>query len=233
VIVTDVAVLLVWARGLPAAAPPGGSARRLSLGEDSLRRPPDTALMAASLIVLMAATVLPLLLLYSKSAYSAILVQSLKSLEIMWSIMLEGRRRRNEAMKYMPGLESVGSRALICRIISKGFMSPISGNFSSSNALAQRSLVYLDTSRAFSCSYVSAAYSSISSRLSLMFLQTSVGRDDSRWSYFVHDDWVMLQILNLRNQVVGSCGPRRILLRSSRSQEILQPPQQGFFSVHA
>ncbi len=66
--------------------------------------------------------------LYSKSAYSAILVQSLKSLEIMWSIMSEGRRRRNEAMKYVPGLESVGSRAFICCIISVGFMSPITGN---------------------------------------------------------------------------------------------------------
>jgi hypothetical protein len=72
--------------------------RRLSWGEDSRRRPPEMALMAASKFVLTAATMLLLLQLYSKSAYSAIWVQSLKSLEIMWSIMSEGRRRRNEAM---------------------------------------------------------------------------------------------------------------------------------------
>jgi hypothetical protein len=59
-------------------------------------------------------------------------------------------------------------------------MSPISGNFSSSKALAQRSLVYLDTSKAFSCSYASAAFSSISARLSLMLLQMFVGRAVSR-----------------------------------------------------
>ncbi len=62
-----------------------------------------------------------------------------------------------------------------------------------------------------SCSYASAAFSSISLRLSLMLLQTSVGRADSRWSYFV-DDWDMLQILtllsSLQNQVVGSCGQK-------------------------
>jgi hypothetical protein len=51
-------------------------------------------------------------------------------------------------------------------------MSPISENFSSSNALAQRSLVYLDTSRAFSCSYASDAFSLISSSLSLTLLYT-------------------------------------------------------------
>jgi hypothetical protein len=74
----------------------------------------------------------------------------------------------------------VGSRAFICRIISDGFMSPISGNLCSSNALAQRSLVYLDISRPFNCSYAPAAFSSISTRLSLMLLQTYVGRADSR-----------------------------------------------------
>jgi hypothetical protein len=42
------------------------------------------------------------------------------------------------AMKYVPGVESGGSRAFICRIISDGFMSQISGNLCSSNALAQR-----------------------------------------------------------------------------------------------
>jgi hypothetical protein len=110
--------------------------------------------------------------------------------------MSEGRWRRNKAMRYVPGLKSMGSRAFIFRIISEGFMSPISENFSSSNALAQRSLVYLDTSRAFSCSYASDAFSLISSSLSLTLLQTSVGRADSRWSYFL-DYWVMLQIQNL------------------------------------
>jgi hypothetical protein len=50
------------------------------------------------------------------------------------------------------GLESVGSRVFICRIRSAGFMSPISGNFNNLNALVQRAFVYLDTSRAFSCS---------------------------------------------------------------------------------
>jgi hypothetical protein len=40
---------------------------------------------AASYSVLAAAIVLLLLLLYSKSAYSAILVQSLKSLAIRWA----------------------------------------------------------------------------------------------------------------------------------------------------
>ncbi len=146
-------------------------------------------MMAASYSVLAAAIVLLLLLLYSKSAYSAILVQSLKSLAIRWSQMSEGKR----AMQYVSGLSSVGNRAFICHIISEGFMSLILGNFSNSKALAQQSLVYLDTSKAFSCSYASAAFSSISSRLSLMFLQTSVGRANSIWSYFV-DDWDMLQI---------------------------------------
>ncbi len=117
----------------------------------------------------------------------------------------------------MQGLESIGNRAFICRIISEGFMSPISGNFSSSKALAQRSLVYLDTSKAFSCSYA-AASSSISSRLSLMLLQTSVGRADSRWSYFV-DDCDMWQILNLlsswQNQVFGSCGQKLWILNAT------------------
>ena len=47
-------------------------------------------------------------------------------------------------MKYVPAVESGGSRAFICRIISDGFMSPISGNLCSSNALAQRSMVYRD-----------------------------------------------------------------------------------------
>jgi hypothetical protein len=89
--------------------------------------------------------------------------------------MSAGRRRRNEAMKYVPGVRSVGSRAFICRIIL-----PISGNLCCSNALAQRSLVYLDISRPFNCSYAPAAFSSISTRLSLMLLQTYVGRADSR-----------------------------------------------------
>jgi hypothetical protein len=57
----------------------------------------------------------------------------------------------------------------------------------------------------------------ISSRLSLMFLQTSVGRADSIWSYFV-DDWDMLQILNLisswRNQVFGLCGQKLWILNA-------------------
>ncbi len=44
-------------------------------------------------------------------------------------------------MKYVQGFESGGSRAFICRIISDGFMSPISGNLCSSNDLAQRSMV--------------------------------------------------------------------------------------------
>jgi hypothetical protein len=55
-------------------------------------------------------------------------------------------------MKYVPAVESGGSRAFICRIISDGFMSTISGNFCSSNALAQRSMVYRDVSNAVSCS---------------------------------------------------------------------------------
>jgi hypothetical protein len=50
-------------------------------------------------------------------------------------------------MKYVPGVESGGSKAFICRIISVGFMSPISGN-----ALAQQAMVYRDISSAFSCS---------------------------------------------------------------------------------
>jgi hypothetical protein len=93
---------------------------------------------------------------------------------------VSGRRRRDAAMKYVPGAESVGSRAFICCIISDGFMSPISGNLCSSNALAQQSLVYLDISRPFSCSYASAAFSSIFTRLSLMLLQTSVARAESK-----------------------------------------------------
>ncbi len=48
-----------------------------------------------------------------------------------------GEAEEKSAMKYVPGLESVGSRAFICRIISDGFISPISGNLSSSNTLAQ------------------------------------------------------------------------------------------------
>jgi hypothetical protein len=44
-----------------------------------------------------------------------------------------------------------GNKAFICRIISDGFMSPISGNLCSSNAVAQRSMVYWDISNAFSC----------------------------------------------------------------------------------
>ncbi len=123
----------------------------------------------------------------------------------------------NEAMKYVQGMESVGSCAFICRIISEGFMSPISGNFSNSKALAQWSLVYLATGKAFSCSYASVAFSSISSRLSLMLLQTSVGRADSRWSYFV-DNWDMLQFLNwlssLRNQLFGLCGQKSWILNA-------------------
>ncbi len=117
-------------------------------------------------------------------------------------------------MKYVQGLSSVGNRAFTCRIISVGFMSPISGNCSNSKALAQRSLVSLDTSKAFSCLYASAAFSS---RLSLMLLQTSVGRAVSRWLYFV-DNWEMLQILNLlsswRNQVFGSCGQKLWTLKA-------------------
>jgi hypothetical protein len=65
--------------------------------------------------------------------------------------MLAGRRSRNPAMKNMPAGESGSSKAFICRIISDGFMLPISGNLCSSNALAQRSMVYLDISNAFSC----------------------------------------------------------------------------------
>ena len=83
-------------------------------------------------------------------------------------------------MKYVPVGESGGSKAFICHSISDGFVSPISGNLYSSNALAQRSMVYLDISRAFSCSYVSAVFLSISTRLSLMLLQMSVGRAESR-----------------------------------------------------
>ncbi len=70
----------------------------------------------------------------------------------MWSIMSAGRRSRKADMKYVPAFESGGSRAFICRIISDGFMSPISGNLCSSNDLAQRSMVYRDISSAFSCS---------------------------------------------------------------------------------
>ncbi len=79
-------------------------------------------------------------------------------------------------MKYMPAVESGGSKAFICRIISDGFMSPIFGNLCSSNALAQLSMVYL----VIGCSYASSAFSSISARLSLMLLQMSVGRAESR-----------------------------------------------------
>jgi hypothetical protein len=66
--------------------------------------------------------------------------------------MSAGRRSRNAGMKYVPSGESGGSKAFICRIISDGFMSPISGNLCSSNAVAQRSMVYRDISNAFSCS---------------------------------------------------------------------------------
>ncbi len=41
-------------------------------------------------------------------------------------------------MKYVPAVESGGSKAFICRIISECFMSPISGILCSSNALAQK-----------------------------------------------------------------------------------------------
>jgi hypothetical protein len=41
-------------------------------------------------------------------------------------------------MKYVPGVESGGSKAFICRLISDGFMSPISGNLCSSNARRRR-----------------------------------------------------------------------------------------------
>ncbi len=67
------------------------------------------------------------------------------------------------------------SRVFICRIRSVGFMSPISETFNNSNALVQRALVYLDTSRAVSCSYESTLDSSMSLRLSVMLVQTSVG----------------------------------------------------------
>ena len=57
----------------------------------------------------------------------------------------------------------------------------------------------------------------ISSKLSLMLLQTSVGRADSRCSYFM-DDWDMWQILNLlsswRNQVFGLCGQKLWILNA-------------------
>ena len=83
-------------------------------------------------------------------------------------------------MKYVPVVESGGSKAFIFRIISDGFMSPISRNLCSSNALAQRSMVYLVINSSFSCSYASSAFSSTSARLSLMLLQMSVGRAESR-----------------------------------------------------
>ncbi len=67
-----------------------------------------------------------------------------------------------------------GRKAFICRIISDGFMLPISGNLCSLNALAQWSMVYLVISSSFSCSYALSAFSSISARLSLMLLQMSV-----------------------------------------------------------
>ncbi len=73
-----------------------------------------------------------------------------------------------------------GSKVFICRIISDGFMLPISGNLCSSNALAQRSMVYLVINSSFSCSYASSAFSWISARLSLMLLQMSMGRAESR-----------------------------------------------------
>ncbi len=83
-------------------------------------------------------------------------------------------------MKYVPAVESGGSKAFIFRIISDGFMSPISRNLCSLNALAQRSMVYLVINSSFSCSYASSAFSLISARLSLMLLQMSVGRAESR-----------------------------------------------------
>jgi hypothetical protein len=46
-------------------------------------------------------------------------------------------------MKYVSAAESGGSRAFICLIISEGFMSPISGNLCSSNALKKHSLQLL------------------------------------------------------------------------------------------
>jgi len=54
-------------------------------------------------------------------------------------------------MKYVPAGESGSSKAFICGIISDGFMSQISGNLCSSNALAQWSMVYLDIGKAFRC----------------------------------------------------------------------------------
>jgi len=110
------------------------------------------ALMAASNSVLTASMVQLALLIYNRLAYSAISVHSLKYLAIRWSLISEGRWRRNMAKKTVQGLESVGSRVIICHIRSAGFMSPISGNFNNLNALVQRAFVYLDTSRAFSCS---------------------------------------------------------------------------------
>jgi len=165
--------------------------------------------MATSYPVLTAATVLPALLLYSRFTYSAIIVQSLKSLAIKRSLMSEGKRRRNMAMKVVPGLSSVGNRAFICCISSVGFMSPISGYFNNSKALVQRALVHLDTSKAFISLYASGAASSMSLMLSVMLVQASVGRAVSRWSNLV-DELEMLQILNFpsswQNQVSGSCG---------------------------
>ncbi len=57
----------------------GRRAAAFVMGELSRRRLAETALIAESWFALTAATVLPLLLAYSLSGYSAILLQSLKS----------------------------------------------------------------------------------------------------------------------------------------------------------
>ncbi len=75
-----------------------------------------------------------------------------ETIHVGWFLILEGRQRRNMAMKVVQGMESVGSRAFICHIRLGGFMSPSSGYFNNSNALVQGALVYPVTSRAFSCS---------------------------------------------------------------------------------
>ena len=56
-----------------------GERRRRSCGELSRCQQPETELIAESWFALMAAMVLPLILAYSFYAYSAILLQSLKS----------------------------------------------------------------------------------------------------------------------------------------------------------
>ncbi len=115
VVETNLTVLFVWARGLPAAAPLvawRATPSLLVLGQEMPAAAAGNGAYGSLILQVDGAMVQLALLQCNRLAYSAISLQSLKSLAIRWSRISESRRRT--------GLSSATSGCLVSCLLPPG-----------------------------------------------------------------------------------------------------------------